>query len=311
MNKSNEKTKNDNFIMLPTVDFCFKELMKNPKVRKGFIAAVLEKQPEEIANTILISTELRKESENDKLGILDVLVELEDGTKMNLEMQVAYFEHWTNRVLFYVSKIYTGQIQEGEDYDRLQKCIHVSILDFIHFPNDRRCCRKIAFCDTETGEQYTDLIELYILELGKLPPEDQNEDGVIRWMRFLGGKNREEFEDMAKKDEYIDEAYNELKKLSLDDQKRMEYELRQKAIRDYNSQMKSAEKRGEKRGEERGEKRGEERGKRLGIEIGTRQTLKRIVGNRIEKGDSMEQIAAFLEISVEEVREIAEEQKSE
>ena len=218
--------------MLPIVDFCFKELMKNPKVWKGFIAAVLEKQPEEIANTILISTELRKESENDKLGILDVLVELEDGTKMNLEMQVAYFEHWTNRVLFYVSKIYTGQIQEGEDYDRLQKCIHVSILDFIHFPNDRRCCRKIAFCDTETGEQYTDLIELYILELGKLPPEDQNEDGVIRWMRFLGGKNREEFEDMAKKDEYIYEAYNEMKKLSLDDKKRMESELRNKEIRD-------------------------------------------------------------------------------
>ena len=25
-------TNNDNFIMLPTVDFCFKELMQNPKV---------------------------------------------------------------------------------------------------------------------------------------------------------------------------------------------------------------------------------------------------------------------------------------
>lgn len=34
------KQNDDNFIMLPTVDFCFKELMRNPKVRKGFIAAV-------------------------------------------------------------------------------------------------------------------------------------------------------------------------------------------------------------------------------------------------------------------------------
>lgn len=33
--KRNENRKNsDNFIMLPTVDFCFKELMKNSKVRK-------------------------------------------------------------------------------------------------------------------------------------------------------------------------------------------------------------------------------------------------------------------------------------
>ena len=32
----------DEFIMLPTVDFCFKELMRNEKVRKGIIAALLE-----------------------------------------------------------------------------------------------------------------------------------------------------------------------------------------------------------------------------------------------------------------------------
>lgn len=79
----------DNFIMLPTVDFCFKELMKNDKVRKGFVAAILGKAPEEIRRTTLLPTELRKESEDDKLGILDVMIELEDGTLMNMEMQVA------------------------------------------------------------------------------------------------------------------------------------------------------------------------------------------------------------------------------
>lgn len=29
------KNENDNFIMLPTVNFCFKERMQNPKVRKA------------------------------------------------------------------------------------------------------------------------------------------------------------------------------------------------------------------------------------------------------------------------------------
>lgn len=51
-------------------------------------------------------------------------------------------------------------------------------------------------------------------------------------MRFLGGKKREEFEHMAERDEYIGEAYDELKKLSLDEQKKIEYELREKAVRD-------------------------------------------------------------------------------
>lgn len=32
---------NDQFIMSPKVDFAFKEIMMNPKVRKGFLSAVL------------------------------------------------------------------------------------------------------------------------------------------------------------------------------------------------------------------------------------------------------------------------------
>ena len=47
--------------------------------------------------------------------------------------------------------MYTGQIKRGELTKKLKKCIHVSILDFLHFPKDDRCFRKITFCDVETG----------------------------------------------------------------------------------------------------------------------------------------------------------------
>ena len=76
-----EKCSKDNFIMLPTVDFCFKELMRNPKVRKGFIAAVLGKDPKEIRKTTLVSTELDRESGDAKQGILDVKVEMRTGPR--------------------------------------------------------------------------------------------------------------------------------------------------------------------------------------------------------------------------------------
>ena len=304
INENNEIiVNNNNFIMLPKVDFCFKELMNNSKVRRGFIAAVLGKDPAEIRKTTLIPTELRRESPDDKLGILDVMVELEDGTKLNMEMQVPNFDFWPNRVLFYVCKIYTGQIKKGESYEVLKPCIHVSILDFIHFPQDERCCRKIAFCDVDTGEQYTDLMELHILELKKLPEEDQNEEGIIRWMRFLSGKTKKEFENMAKKDEYIEEAYNELKKLSLDEKKRLEYEARERALHDYTTQMTSAEHRGEKRGIEIGKKRG--------IDIGKRTALRNLVGNNLKKGMSLEIIAEFLGRSLSETSELAEEWEKE
>ena len=108
---------------------------------------------------------------------------------------------------------------------------------------------------------------------------------------------------MAEKDEYIREAYEDLKKLSLDEQKRLEYEVRQKAIRDHNSQMKSAERRGEKRGIEIGERRGEKRG----IEIGTQSTLKRLVRANAESGKCLEEIAEFLELDLSEVQRMSEE----
>lgn len=155
MGTQDEKREKDNFIMLPTVDFCFKELMQNPKVRKGFIAAILGKAPKEVRRTTLVPTALRKESEDDKPG-----------------------------------EIYTGQIKEGEDYDKLRKCIHVSILEFVHFPQDKKCCRKIVFCDAETGEQLAlkRIIERQ-LENGKTEKETADLLGMdIQEVRELAGK---------------------------------------------------------------------------------------------------------------------------
>ena len=61
---------------------------------------------------------------------------------------------------------------------------------------------------------------------------------------------------LATKNTYIQSAYKTLQVISQDDQKRMEYEARQKALRDYNQGMLEAEERGEKRGEKRGREEG-------------------------------------------------------
>lgn len=45
---------------------------------------------------------------------------------------------------------------------------------------------------------------------------------------------------IAQKDPYIDSAYEKLQIISQDKEKRMEYEAREKAIRDYNEMMLTA-----------------------------------------------------------------------
>ena len=246
------KTKaKDIFLMSPKVDYCFKELLAYPEIRKGFVAAILNKEPEEIAETTLMPTILSKDTEDGKYGILDVRVRMKNGSQMDLEMQVAPFEFWNNRVIFYLSKMYAEQVKEGDKYKNLKPCIHVSILNFNLFHEDRTCFREIAFCDLTTKQKYTDLLEIYVLELKKLPPEQKEEPLIIKWMRFLAAESREDFEKMAGEDNYINEAYEVLQKLSADERKRLEYEARQKAIRDYDSQMSSSREEGIRIGEDR------------------------------------------------------------
>lgn len=294
MEKMKKRRETEEFIMSPTVDICFKELMQNPKVRKGMVAAILGKDPDEIESTVLMPTILQQEYADDKLGILDARVKLVDGEQIDVEMQNAFFAFWPNRVLFYLGKMYTSQLKEGEGYENLKQCVHVSILNFIHFPDDNICFRAISFYEEGTGKIYTDKMKIYVLELPKLPPEQKNEKDIIRWMRFLRAKSRKEFEKMAERDEYIQEAYEALKRMSADEKKRLEYEAREKALRDYNTQMYSAEKRGIEAGMKIGEKRMLEQAKR------TVQVLK-------EMGMPMEQIVQAVGREENEVKSWLEE----
>ncbi|MDD7388713.1 MAG: Rpn family recombination-promoting nuclease/putative transposase [Lachnospiraceae bacterium] len=290
------KKTEDDFIMLPTVDFCFKELMQNEKVRKGFISALLNCSPDDITQTVLMPTILGRDTPEDKEGILDVRVALEDGTQLDMEMQVAYFAYWEKRILFYLGKMYTGQLKKGEPYEALKKCIHVSILDFVHFPEDSECYRVIHFRDEKSGKMYTDLMEIQILELRKLLPVEVGRSGVIDWMQFFNGKSRKEFCDMAKKNEYLDEACNTLMELSADEKKRLEYEARERALRDYNSQMNSAR----KLGMEQGRQEGLQEGRQEGVD------LAKTVFKLFLQGKSPDEIAEISRISEDEVRKILE-----
>ena len=248
------------FIMKPKVDFCFKELMEEPEVRRGFISAVLGIRPEDIVNTTLLPTHLRKESQEEKLGILDVRVLLNGNVQINMEMQMAPFELWAERSLFYLGKLYVDQIKAGEDYDVLKKCIHIGILDFVMFEEDVEFYSRFHIWEDVRRRKYTDKLEVHILELPKLEKYGYPETELLKWARFINAERKEELEMIAKTDKFLGKAYEALTNLSADEQKRLEYEAREKAIRDYNYQMKSNWNAGHEQGIKQGIKQGEQSG---------------------------------------------------
>ena len=101
---------------------------------------------------------------------------------------------------------------------------------------------------------------------------------------------------MAEKDPYIEKAYEELERMSADEKKSLEYEAREKALRDYNSQMSSARRRGEAIGKEIGEK--------IGIKLGEKSCEERIILNMHQLGKSAEEISVLTGCSEEIVLEV-------
>ena len=243
----------DFFIMKPKVDFCFKELLSDEYVRRGFLSAILGVAPDMILWTKLLPTYLRKQHKDDKFGILDVRVMLQDESQVDVEIQVIAYDYWAERSLFYLSKMYVDQIHEGEDYGQLKKCIHVGILDFKLFDDEEYYSRFYIWEDNRRL-QYSDKFEIHVLELPKLEKYDYPETELLKWARFFNATDKEELEMAAEGNEYTQKAYDRLVELSADEEKRMEYEERQKALRDYQHMMNSGWRQGVSDGREEGVK---------------------------------------------------------
>lgn len=238
----------DSFLMKPKVDFVFKELMTNEKLRIGFLSAMLKIKPENIRETRILNTNLRKEYAEDKQGILDVRILLNNAVEIDCEIQLSKLKVWADRSLFYLSKMFTEQIKPKQSYHVFKKCVSISILDFMLFPRETGFYSCFHIREDTRHFIYTDKMEFHVLELPKLPKELKEDCSNIElWARFINAERKEEFDMLAQKDPYIESAYEQLQVISQDDEKRLEYEARQKAIWDYNQMMLEAEERGRER----------------------------------------------------------------
>ncbi len=120
------------FLMKPKIDFAFKEIMMDEKARIGFLSAVLKLDPTKIKEARILNTYLQRVHEDDKQGILDVRVLMEN-MEIDIEIQLSELKVWADRALFYLAKMYAEQIKPGQTYNVFKKCVSISILNFTLF----------------------------------------------------------------------------------------------------------------------------------------------------------------------------------
>lgn len=118
LSRENIDSQNSNYIMSPQIDHCFKLIMHNDKARLGFLSAVLNIPPESIKSTVILNPNQDKFYNDDKLSILDVKVELNNNTFIDIEMQVTPFKYWRERSLYYNARMYIDQMQLSSSSDK-------------------------------------------------------------------------------------------------------------------------------------------------------------------------------------------------
>ena len=210
----------------------------------------------------------------------------------NIEMQIVQNDNIEKRLMFYWSKLYSGDIKEGEDYNKLNKTIVILIADF-----ELDSINEIEKYHTKwqiREEEYskiilTDVLEIHIIELSKLMNRLKNrgideKDKVMLWSLFIKSPDKIG-ENAMSENEDIKKAKEELDKIKQDKRERYLAELRDKHIRD----TKSIE--------------------RFGYKKGIEEEQKTVILNMYKEKIDLDTISKVVELSKEEIEKIIGELK--
>ena len=262
-------------LLNPKIDFVFKKIFgseKHPRVLISFLNAIL-KPINPISNVEIRNSDLEKEFLDDKFSRLDIKARTNKNEIINIEIQLKiHFNHLVNdipslpfqehpllkneynmikRSLYYWSKMYEEQLNEGDDYSKLEITICINILNFKYLDNNR-FHNGYRLKEIETNEELTNIQEIHFIEIPKLSEDSDEKDMLVAWMEFLKNPESEKVRSLELTISEIREAKDELIRISNDKEQRLLYEMRSKTLKDKNSALNEAERKGIEKGIEKG-----------------------------------------------------------
>ncbi len=225
----------------PLNDYLFKFIFgreERKRITLNFLNAVLDlNDMEELRDITFIDRDLEPEFEEDKLSRLDLYGVANDGSRINIEVQLVNWRNMEKRTLCYWAKMYQS-IHRGEDYVRLNRAITINLLNFILLPQPKPHT-MYGLYDLQSGHRLTEDIEIHFIEVPKFEVKSIKElKRLEKWMAYFSNKlNDEEMEELAMSETAIREALDAEHIFMQDDIERWQYEQREKAVRDYISAM--------------------------------------------------------------------------
>ena len=294
-NQTKEEKLKEIKVLKPKNDVVFQRLFNkdNEKITKAFVEALLDEKIHKIK--INEDKNLLSKALDQKSGILDLQVDVNDEEKVDVEIQLIERSNLPERLLFYFSKLYLRGIGKGEDYRFAKRVVLIAIIDYdLKIDNKKMETIWKLIENNNPQNVLTNKLEIHILELDKVKEEYQKnkKNEKAQWLLFLDNPNTKEVEEIMEENEEVKDAVIEVKKLSEDEELQRLADLREKAIMDEKAIYQA--------GLDNGRKKGIEQGIKKGISKGKEEIVKKL----IEKKMSIEDIAEITGLSIERIEQL-------
>lgn len=200
--------------LTPRSDTIFKAIFgdqRNVNILARFLRAVFEQSPVKIefSELKIADTNLIADNKDERNSAVDVLAITDKGEKIDIEIQINDLDDIQKRTVFYASRMTTSQVTKQvklkERYKNIKTVIVIAILDFKIRLDDDKYFHGNILKDMIDNKIYTDVEQIYTLELPKIPANDDNKE-LWTWLKFLKSNNAEEIKELKNKIPEVDEA---------------------------------------------------------------------------------------------------------
>ena len=214
---------------------------------------------------------------NQKTSIVDVKAKDEKGKTYDIEMQLVDAMGFTDRVLYYWSKIYSSMLNRGDIYEQLRPVISIVVTRFELFPQLTDLHNVFTLsAEKDPAVLFSDQIEIHSLELidtklARLVREAEDLHGnqfqLQNWMEYLRNGNRKteaEMDTLICTTPGLGETHARYTQFTEDDELRKLAFAREKYERDHLARLTLAERKGREEGLYLGLAKGREEGRAEG-----------------------------------------------
>ena len=276
---------------MPTNDFIFKKIfgsVGSEKITTSLLEAILKIDITAIDLDKNPITE--KEVLDDKLGVMDIRLEINGNVDCDVEMEMVNRGNIEIRLMRYVSKIFIRGLKVGEDYIEAKDSIAILVANFelAKHKDIKKILTEYEMREKDYGNiVLTDKIKVYILELPKIERMKSEDKNLNLWIKFIKDLEVKKLADNKEKDEKLEEtikAIQEAKKkyeeLCQDEHARYIAELREKYVEETASV------------------------RQMGYEEGKETEKKKIAKMMKDNNYSNEEIMQITELSKEEIEKL-------